>query len=470
MPRGPYPYYWPGAGWTQVYFTDDLMSPRYHSHGQHSLRLNVSFGDDSKCNLPDSATCVPVDIFQENFDPEKTKLFLPKTPTGHKTLTLKTAKEIIRNEASNWVLYEKSREAILERRGQSLPKSVREGAAAVLQLSGPQVARHNTRGSFKTKEEADSCTTPEKKVADLKKTAKKVGLTPKKKQSHQKGPSGKVTPKGPNKRKAEKSRKESRKKKTKGQIVKLQVKVDEEQAQHLFNHSERLAKILSAETYLRNTRAFYGQDSEKAAKIVMEWLDDSLLQDFVQDAIQLMSPKQRFSLAGKYLHHAIRKVATARAQTYKLLAACEEAGKKSSEVVLGHIDAGTSGSGTSGSEMAVDSPPKVGSADAQDVDPPEVAPKTPEKPEAQEAVVNLVSPAPSDTGADESDAEDFPNRGYITSTRAKSGYAGVSYEQNRGTHPWRVKFNGGTIGRCKTKQEACELYLEAYNHHSQPKI
>ena len=103
-----------------------------------------------------------------------------------------------------------------------------------------------------------------------------------------------------------------------------------------------------------------------------------------------------------------------------------------------------------------------------------MSPKTPEKAKDQPQVpIDLVSPGNSPVkGPAETDfmrADNTPSfvakPEYIRSSRAKSGFAGVNYEANRGAHPWRVKFNGSTIGRVKSKMEACELYLEAYNHH-----
>ena len=51
---------------------------------------------------------------------------------------------------------------------------------------------------------------------------------------------------------------------------------------------------------------------------------------------------------------------------------------------------------------------------------------------------------------------------YVRSARGRSGYKGIAEETDPSRQTrWRVKYAGRTIGRTRTKAEACELYAEA---------
>ena len=470
MPRGPYPYLWQGCGWTRIFFTDTVAFPRYQHHGMRNVSLNVSFGD-----VHDDQYCVAIEIFQPQLDHHTKQLVVPKVATGHKTLTVKQAKEILRNEAANWQAYEKSAGLILQRFTQNL-KSVHEGAAGMLQLSeGPRrslrMSQRERGPPLKTQDnELNSTPGPNVSAEKIKDKVENKAKNPPKK----KGPASKRAKKRKKdgKKAAGRRQKRLKSKQNKGPTMALRVLVDESETQELLTHQVTLSRMLAAETYLRNEKRFSDSDPADVVKVVMEWLDDSKLKALLKDAITMLSPKDKFSLCVKYRADAIKKVAAKRAQAMKNLQQCEEAGKKNSKVFLGHLD-----SSTSASELPRVSPKQVVTDVKNVVSPgptPAVPRKTPEKAKAPPQVhIDLVSPGNSPVkGPAETDfmrADNTPSfvakPEYIRSSRAKSGFAGVSYEANRGAHPWRVKFNGSTIGRVKSKMEACELYLEAYNHH-----
>jgi len=121
MPRGPYPYYWPGSGWTEIFFTDYVKAPHYTGRGTNNFELGVEFGGEADVTGADP---ISIDIFQPQYDAARKVMVLPKERTGHKTITRNQAKDLIRREKFHRALYDKKMQEVLSKVSQDQEKLV----------------------------------------------------------------------------------------------------------------------------------------------------------------------------------------------------------------------------------------------------------------------------------------------------------------------------------------------------------
>jgi len=307
---------------------------------------------------------------------------------------------------------------------------------------------------------------------------------------------------------------------TAGRVVKLRFKLEEKQKKQLLQSHENLLEIMTMETKLRDDDRWESANPYGVAKLLLNSLELYHVKKMAKHAIKLLPDEDKRALVARFRQSAIDHVANLRRRAMTDLTKCEETGT----VKLGHIPHGPATTPPPTHGPATTPPPTPESevqedeaeahdcedqqmeAEAQEYDPlddftfgkkqltpPEqIVLPGPEHDKVydiastpgidllaadgadDESVIDL-SGTPGETvdvvTRDETDGpvetvDTFVHKPhFITSARAQSGYAGVSVSEVGRSNPWRVKFDGKTIGRCPTKNEACELYAEAYNYH-----